>query len=222
MVTPLIIGVNVNSVIHAVNRAIGEAGPSAKIPKPIVSWTKDSNGTEVKHVGICQSGFCCTIWELMGFDDVEYNVYTLRRYNNKEIRGDFLTSGVANSVPEAKRQVLKFLKKRLHIDEGPADKIPPGCLVIGDGQHLYRFMAHEFAGEGDYVRGDNESDAIDNWLDYAEKHWPGLIMTPEEVEEKEREGRLDDYICGGNHGVYLNSLNYRLVRHQGPFRKLKG
>lgn len=55
------------------------------------------------------------------------------------------------------------------------------------------------------VNADNESEAFDFLIDYCEEHIPGLIMS--EKEEVELEHFLDDYVCGGNHGRYINSYN---------------
>lgn len=53
-----------------------------------------------------------------------------------------------------------------------------------------------------HVNAANEQDALDFVIDYCEEHHPGLLMTREEQEEEEY---LEDYICGGNHGLYLNT-----------------
>ena len=58
-----------------------------------------------------------------------------------------------------------------------------------------------------HVNADHEQDAIDYVIDYCEEHLPGLLMTREEEQEEEY---LDDYISGGNHGVYLNTYNVRI------------
>jgi hypothetical protein len=57
------------------------------------------------------------------------------------------------------------------------------------------------------VNADHEGDAIDYVIDYCEENLPGLIMSREEEEEEEY---LEEYICGGNHGVYLNTYNIRI------------
>jgi hypothetical protein len=57
------------------------------------------------------------------------------------------------------------------------------------------------------VNADNDQDALDYVIDYCEENLPGLIMSREEEEEEEY---LDDYICGGNHSVYLNTHNVHI------------
>lgn len=53
------------------------------------------------------------------------------------------------------------------------------------------------------VNADCEQDAIDYLIDYCEVDLPGLVMSREEEEEEEE--FLEEYICGGNHGIYLNT-----------------
>lgn len=49
-----------------------------------------------------------------------------------------------------------------------------------------------------------EQDAIDTLIDYCEKKgYKGLVSSLDELEEGEEE----EYICGGNHGLYLTSNN---------------
>ena len=57
------------------------------------------------------------------------------------------------------------------------------------------------------VNADNEQDALDYVIDYCEEHMPGLLMSHEEEKE---EKYLDEYICGGNHGRYLNTLTIQI------------
>ena len=52
------------------------------------------------------------------------------------------------------------------------------------------------------VNADNEQDALDYVIDHCEIHCPGLIMSHTDEEEEEY---LDEYLCGGNHGRYLNT-----------------
>jgi hypothetical protein len=51
------------------------------------------------------------------------------------------------------------------------------------------------------VNADNEQEAFDALIDYCKDNAPGLIMTGEGEEY------LDDYIQGGNEGLYLSSYN---------------
>ena len=57
------------------------------------------------------------------------------------------------------------------------------------------------------VNANNEQDAIDYLIDYCQEHHPGLLMTHEETFEEEF---IDDYICGGNEGLYLNTYNIHI------------
>jgi hypothetical protein len=57
------------------------------------------------------------------------------------------------------------------------------------------------------VNASCEGDAMDEVIDYCEKkQW--YIMTDEDREEEEY---LDEYVMGGNHGIYLN-VPYHEVR----------
>lgn len=61
------------------------------------------------------------------------------------------------------------------------------------------------------VNANHESDAIDYLIDYCEEHSPGLIMSEEEEARmyEEEPAYLDEFIQGGNHGRYLNTINIR-------------
>ncbi|MFW6001942.1 MAG: hypothetical protein ACOCQD_01225 [archaeon] len=58
------------------------------------------------------------------------------------------------------------------------------------------------------ANADNVQDAIDYIIDYCEDNLPGLLMTQEEVDEEEF---IQDYICGGNHGRYINTPEVYIV-----------
>jgi hypothetical protein len=62
------------------------------------------------------------------------------------------------------------------------------------------------------VNANNETDAIDYLIDYCEEHLPGLIMSEEEADRmyEEEPAYLDEFIQGGNHGRYLNTIHIRL------------
>ena len=57
------------------------------------------------------------------------------------------------------------------------------------------------------VNADHEQDAIDYIIDYCTEHLPGLIMSREEEAEEEF---LEDYIQGGNEGLYFNTFNIHI------------
>ena len=62
-----------------------------------------------------------------------------------------------------------------------------------------------------YVNADNCQDALDYAIDYCkEKGWKGLLLDQKEVMELEEDGFLDDYISGGNEGLYLSSIYIRI------------
>lgn len=58
------------------------------------------------------------------------------------------------------------------------------------------------------VNANCEQDALDCIIDYCEENCPGFIMTRDEEKD---EKYLEDYICGGNHGVYLNTYNIHVT-----------
>lgn len=53
------------------------------------------------------------------------------------------------------------------------------------------------------VNADSEGDAIDEFIDWAEKNAPGYLFTRDEEEELSDDER-DQHIVGGNHGRLLN------------------
>ena len=58
-----------------------------------------------------------------------------------------------------------------------------------------------------YINADHAQDALDYAIDYCrEKGWKGLFLDQKEVMDLEAEGFLEDYISGGNEGLYLSSL----------------
>jgi hypothetical protein len=69
------------------------------------------------------------------------------------------------------------------------------------------------------VNADNEQDALDEAIDYAEKKkYDGLFLSREDEEELESEGNLGDYMMGGNHGRYLSSMNIGIQKIAKPKR----
>ncbi len=54
-----------------------------------------------------------------------------------------------------------------------------------------------------------EGDAIDYLIDYLEINAPGYLMTMDEANET---GYPDDYISGGNHGLYINELSIHITQ----------
>ena len=55
------------------------------------------------------------------------------------------------------------------------------------------------------VNASCEQDAIDFVIDYCEEHHPGLLLDDDAVAELDKEGFLDEYISGGNHGRHLST-----------------
>jgi len=76
--------------------------------------------------------------------------------------------------------------------------------------YSYRVHLHEYDTKGLLVNANNESDALDYAIDYAEKHgWEGLFAEPAECTQEE----LDHMICGGNSSRYLSSSDYvRIIK----------
>ena len=60
------------------------------------------------------------------------------------------------------------------------------------------------------------SAALDEAIDAAEAQGlVGLFLDDDDITEFEADGTLDDYVCGGNHGRYLSSLNAGRVTFKG-------
>ena len=58
------------------------------------------------------------------------------------------------------------------------------------------------------VNADCTSDAIDYVIDYSENHLPRLVTSYSELKEDDyTDTEIDDYICGGNAGLYLTTHN---------------
>ena len=53
-----------------------------------------------------------------------------------------------------------------------------------------------------------EGDAIDYVIDYCAEHLPGLVFTQEEAAEEEY---IEDYVNGGNEGLYLSTQNIHIT-----------
>jgi len=59
------------------------------------------------------------------------------------------------------------------------------------------------------VSADNEQEAIDYIIDYCEdNHLDGLVSDGSDLDEIERE----EFIQGGNHGLYLTTRNIHIER----------
>lgn len=79
-------------------------------------------------------------------------------------------------------------------------------------KYSFRVHLHELD-EGILINADHEQDALDYAIDYAEdQKWEGLFLTQEQIEELGKEGFLEDYMSGGNHGRYLSSLNVTITK----------
>lgn len=79
---------------------------------------------------------------------------------------------------------------------------------------VYRVVLSEF--NSVLVDAPSADAALDEAIDYAESQdWVGLFLDQDEIQELESEGFLDDHICGGNHGLYLSSLNAGHVTFKG-------
>jgi len=81
------------------------------------------------------------------------------------------------------------------------------------------------------VYADNEDDALDYLIDYAdEKNYKGFFLDDEKINELEEEGCLDEYISGGNYGKYLsfpeNEVRIKRIKslsfiNSSKYKKLK-
>ena len=66
------------------------------------------------------------------------------------------------------------------------------------------------------IDADNLQDAIDILVDYftfKKQQFRGYFLSIEEQEEAESDGNIDEYLNGGNEGVYL-SFQWHEVRYQ--------
>jgi hypothetical protein len=78
-------------------------------------------------------------------------------------------------------------------------------------KHSYRVHLSEHDVDGLLINADNEQDALDYAIDYAESQgWEGLFLDDNDIQELENEGFLDEHLSGGNHGRYLSSFNIRI------------
>ena len=67
-------------------------------------------------------------------------------------------------------------------------------------EHNYLILMSAIGTQAFIVNADNEQDAMDYVIDYCQEHnW--YIMTEEDIETEEY---LDEYVHGGNNGIYLN------------------
>lgn len=57
------------------------------------------------------------------------------------------------------------------------------------------------------ANADCAGDAMDEVIDYCEDNYPGLLMNREEEDNEEY---LEDYVIGGNHGRYLNTMHVKI------------
>jgi hypothetical protein len=72
-------------------------------------------------------------------------------------------------------------------------------------KHSYRVYLHDT--EGLLINADNEQDALDYAVDYAEEQgWVGLFLDETELEEAIADN--EDIIFAGNHGLALSSSDY--------------
>ena len=60
------------------------------------------------------------------------------------------------------------------------------------------------------VYAEHAQDAIDELIDWLEENQPNMVSSFEEILEFTEEEYIDDYISGGNCGLYINSLNVNL------------
>lgn len=74
-------------------------------------------------------------------------------------------------------------------------------------KYSYHVYLSEFDTMGYYINADNEGEALDAAIDCAEKDgYVGLFLSQADILQMD-EDELEEHICGGNHGLYLSSLN---------------
>ena len=111
------------------------------------------------------------------------------------------------NIGESKDSLIVTVVNPLDIFPNCEDSEVPHlyCDMFWDRLYLIRLTSADFS----YLTNANhEQDAIDNIIDYLEEYQSeALLMSCDEMIEEEKDGFLDTYICGGNHGRYLNTLN---------------
>jgi hypothetical protein len=76
-------------------------------------------------------------------------------------------------------------------------------------KHSYKVSLSEFD-NGFTINADNEQDALDYAIDLAEeKGWVGLFLDQNDIVDM-TEQELGEHTSGGNHGLYLSSMNWRI------------
>lgn len=73
--------------------------------------------------------------------------------------------------------------------------------------HSYRVHLSEYSNGGLLVNANNEQDALDYAIDYAEEqNWMGLFI------ENPTDEEMESHITGGNHGLTLSSENITIEK----------
>ena len=89
----------------------------------------------------------------------------------------------------------------------------PNRLDFEDGfwKHNYRVLVTA-QGIEFIVNADCEQDALDFVIDDCELHYPGLVEHYHVLAEQGlADAEIDEYICGGNHALYLTTHNVRVI-----------
>jgi predicted amidophosphoribosyltransferase len=113
------------------------------------------------------------------------------------------------------KKEIYFLDKKIEVCEDCFNKLQEHNYINKPEKfwkHSYRVHLHELDPTGLLINADNDQDALDYAIDFAEeKGWEGLFFTSEELEQMKEEER-DQYLSGGNHGRVLNSMNVRIIK----------
>jgi hypothetical protein len=88
--------------------------------------------------------------------------------------------------------------------EYKADVVNPMYLFREDGPFWEHTYLIQLSMSNYIVNAKNDSEALDLLIDFLVEYAPGYILTPEEEEEAQEDGSIEDYVQGGNAGDYIN------------------
>jgi hypothetical protein len=84
-------------------------------------------------------------------------------------------------------------------------------VIDNNWTNWYYIVLHGIGGEY-LVSADNESEAVDELIDWCEKSAPGLVDSIQDlVKEGLTEAEIDERPSGGNHGLYLSEDVVKIV-----------
>lgn len=104
---------------------------------------------------------------------------------------------------EAKKVEVQVKDKRGN--EMKAEVCNPNDLFgMEDGPFWKHTYLIQLSSSNYIVNADHDQSAIDELIDYLVEFAPGYILSPEEEEEAEEDGSIEDYVQGGNASNYIN------------------